>query len=112
MKWNVLIYDCNTKQIKEWNIFNHSSFASATKKLLDKCWSLKEFQDSLKRDLMYYFWSRTEYEVIVSAWPPMDGTERKIDIASQILMNWQHFTTYLWLTYKFKVPEAEDGECS
>ena len=39
---------------------------------------------------MYYFWSKCEYEVIVTGWPDTK-TERKIDIYQQIAANWEIF---------------------
>lgn len=39
----------------------------------------------------YYFWAKCEYEVIVSSWPPRDGSERKIDIYTQLKENWHIF---------------------
>jgi hypothetical protein len=49
----------------------------------------EEFKEFIKRWGMYRFWSRCEYEVILSAWPPTkDMSEaKKIDIWSQINMN-------------------------
>ena len=48
-------------------------------------------EERLKRLCMYYFWSKCEYEVIVSSWPSREGSERKIDIYSQLEANWPVF---------------------
>jgi len=45
----------------------------------------------LDRLCLYYFWSKCEYEVIVSAWPPRDGSDKKIDVYSQLKANWELF---------------------
>jgi hypothetical protein len=44
----------------------------------------------LHRKCMYYFWSKCEYEVIVTGWPDTK-TERKIDIYDQLDANWETF---------------------
>lgn len=61
-----------------------------------KCKSLDELieyavEKRLDHLCMYYFWAKCEYEVIVSAWPPKDGTDRKIDIYTQLKENWDIF---------------------
>lgn len=44
----------------------------------------------LRRKCQYYFWSKCEYEVIVTGWPDTK-TERKIDIYDQLDANWETF---------------------
>lgn len=52
-------------------------------------------KDALEQRLdlscIYYFWAKCEYEVIVSAWPSREHSERKIDIYSQLRANWEIF---------------------
>ena len=48
-------------------------------------------EQRLDRSCLYYFWAKCEYEVIVSAWPPREHSERKIDIYSQLGANWEIF---------------------
>jgi len=48
-------------------------------------------EQRLDRSCLYYFWSKCEYEVIVSAWPPREHSERKIDIYTQLGANWEIF---------------------
>lgn len=48
-------------------------------------------EQRLDRSCLYYFWSKCEYEVIVSAWPSREHSERKIDIYSQLCANWEIF---------------------
>ena len=74
---------------------------------------------------MSEYWSRCEYETVITSWPPhVDGKEidrlnkertehiekwgnfyctdvrlsvgEKIDVYSQVKLNWQHFINYLW----------------
>lgn len=44
----------------------------------------------LRHKCMYFFWSKCEYEVIVTGWPDTN-TEKKIDIYQQLDANWDIF---------------------
>ena len=39
------------------------------KKDLRKCKTKEEFAEKIKSHLMYYFWSKCEYEVVISSFP-------------------------------------------
>lgn len=65
MEWNVYYHDSNAKKIIEWNIFKHGSFRKETYDLLKSDLNKEEFIEQLKRSLIYYFWSKSEYEVLI-----------------------------------------------
>jgi hypothetical protein len=44
------------------------------------------FKEFIEHKAMWMFWSRCEYEIILSDWPP-SGVEEKWDIYRQIMMN-------------------------
>ena len=44
---------------------------------------------------MYYMWSKSEYEIIVSPWVGR-AEDIKIDVYSQVHMNWDRFVDYVW----------------
>lgn len=72
-----------------------------------KCKSLDDLieyavEKSLDRQCSYYFWAKCEYEVIVSAWPPKDGSDRKIDIYTQLRENWDIFKELVFRELKLK----------
>jgi hypothetical protein len=72
-----------------------------------KCKSLEELieysiERRLERLCMYYFWSKCEYEVIVSAWPPREGSEEKIDIYDQLKANWDLFRELVFKELKLR----------
>jgi hypothetical protein len=75
--------------------------------------------------LQYYYWSKSEYETIITSWPPYVEDEElnrlnsekekriqetgkfyraavnlnvgyKIDIYTQVMMNWDRFIDYIW----------------
>ena len=96
--WNVLYGDFNGRNIRTFNVYNHYSFANDIQKLTKKYKDNKEaFADELKKSLMYFFWSKCEWEVIVSHWPPKeDFHDAKIDVYDQVMMNWDIFLDYTW----------------
>ena len=72
-----------------------------------KCKSLDELIEysiemRLERLCMYYFWSKCEYEVIVSSWPPREGSEEKIDIYDQLKANWDIFKELVFKELKLR----------
>ena len=95
--WNVFMYDINKREIITYNIFNHAGFVEDIEKMRKNKITSVDFKDRLKQVLMYYFWAKCEYEVIVSAWPPNENVpEQKIDAYSQVMMNFDTFYRYLY----------------
>lgn len=66
MEWYVYIYDINKNEIKKFNVFNHWKSEEDTKKNLKKYKNKEEFSEQLRKDVMYYFWSKSEYELIIT----------------------------------------------
>lgn len=98
LEWNVIIEDFNRKEFVPYNIFNHSRFGRDVKEELDKVnWDKDKMRDIVQRELRYYFWSKCEYEVILSPWPPNDFNNhtKKIDVFWQVDMNLDRFCEYL-----------------
>ena len=54
----------------------------------------KEMVEFVKSNSMYQWWSRCEYEIIISDWPP-SGKEEKWDVYKQIKMNLDLITRVL-----------------
>ena len=126
MIWNVYCESFNNNSIIKYNIFNHKSFAKDVNKLLKENTIKDEFAEQLKRSLRYYFWGKSEYEVVITSWPvyinkeELDRTNieykeynnkwghypykinvspdvgKKIDIYSQVMLNWEQFVEYVW----------------
>lgn len=99
MQWNVYRGNFNSRKIETYNIFTYISFLGDCVKNAEKNRNDREaFMDTLRKDLMYYFWSKCEWEVIISHWPPSDHLQdEKVDVYSQVMMNWDIFSTYVWL---------------
>ena len=48
--------------------------------------TVEEFEDFIKKNSMYMYWGRCQYEVVLKSWPCGDN-EKKIDVHWQIMMN-------------------------
>lgn len=96
--WNVYIENINKRQIEIYNIFNHGGFKKDLKEINDEVKDNKdEFLDRLKRSLQYYYWSKCEWEIILSDWPPSKKfNDKKISVYDQVYNNWSIFSEYVW----------------
>ena len=104
MEWNVYYHDINAQKIIQWNIFKHGSFYKEVDDLLKSELDKEEFIERLRKSLMYYFWSKCEYEILVSPWVGRAG-DIKIDIYDQIMMNFDRFVDYVWSFKKFSLKD-------
>lgn len=96
LEWKVYYHDFNGKKIVPYNIFAHGGFLENCKKNAKK--NAKDeylFREQLKRDLMYYFWARCEWEIVLK---PLTGiaADEKIDVYDQVMLNWDAFCKYVW----------------
>ena len=96
MEWNVIYYDSNRREIRTFNIFSHGGFAKEIEKLSKQNLQRKIFDEVLKRQLMYYFWSKCEYEVVISPWVGDERASVKRDVYWQVMNNWTRFSDYVW----------------
>lgn len=100
--WNVIVGDFNSGKIIEYNIFNNYFFLNdciENVKLNDN--NKEMFCERLRKDVMYYFWSKCEWEVIIDHFPVSSYENnrfkcRKIDAYYQLQLNWNIFTNYVW----------------
>lgn len=100
-EWNVYYYDFNSRTIKVRNILKSQNvikaIIDATKKHSEK----EDFGEEIRKTLMYHFWARAEYEVLIRGWcSAKDEQEMKIDIYEQIKINWDAFLDYVWNSRK------------
>lgn len=124
--YNVYFEEFNDKKIVLYNIFDHGRFYDSLIKTKRKYKEdFDSFANEVKSNLMYCFWSKSEYEIILTSWPPYVESEEidrlynskkehidkygyfyrnyvnlmvaeKVDIYDQIIMNWDIFIKYLW----------------
>ena len=99
MVWNVYVEDTNRRDIAHYNIFNHYSFMEDAKNAYkDYKDDYEKFCDEIRRSLQQYFWSKCEWEVIISDWPPSkrEPVEVKVDVYDQVMQNQDIFFKYTW----------------
>ena len=83
-QFNVIIYNINREKFEPYNVMNF--FVDEYIEDKEKLTTFDEFKEFVKHKSMWMFWSRCEYEIILSDWPP-SGVEEKWDIHRQIMMN-------------------------
>lgn len=133
MVWNTYRANFNSRRIEIYNVFNHYSFYESVKKIIQKRLSKEDLSVALRREVRYYFWSRCEYEVTIAPFPAYIDDARlekmidqrddfyddygqypcvstvhldsamKVDIADQVLLNWDAFVDYVYKQYKPRV---------
>lgn len=76
--WNVIVE--NNRNIEQRNVFNYNwpFRARIYRAYRDFEDNFDEFSKAVKEALMHEYWSRTEYEIIISPWPShIDENELK-----------------------------------
>ena len=98
MEWKV--YCEHNGKIQPYNIFNHGSFAEYVNKWLKECKIREVFEERLKSELRYYFWSKCEWELIIEIaednriiLSPWIGNKDKvfIDVTDDRSFDWRNF---------------------
>ena len=103
-EWFVFIEDINRKRIKVYNIFEHKDFVEdcdgAWENYKNEHHDFSKFKEDIDSILMYYFWCKCEWEIILSNFPPSDSFQKKkIDVYQQVKMNWDKFIDYIFSYY-------------
>lgn len=104
LKWNVYRYNFNADKIEIYNVLSGKFFLEEIKKIMKKHRDKdrSEFSEALKREMMYHFWSRCEWELIIEITEdnhifliPWVGSrepdEVKIDVADDESFDWRGF---------------------
>lgn len=100
LSWKVKIYDCNANAIKDYDILKYRD--ELVRKLKKICVTKAQFSEMLNSELKYRYWSRAEYELIISIdetghiWlSPWCGCrnpeEVKIDVTDDASFDWEGF---------------------
>lgn len=88
-KFNVLIWDTNHRKFTPYDVLPYfrREYDELAKSKRPK--TREEWTEFVKRKGMYMYWSRCEWEIIVSEWPPYEKEDRsaKIDVWYQIEYN-------------------------
>jgi hypothetical protein len=125
----VYIENISQRKIEKYNVLNDSivkEIRKRTKGISDK----SVFAKIVEQILTYHYWSRAEWEIILTDWPSrisvseisrlnqeLDfyrkeynsspysltvnlATEEKVDVYDQVKLNWDIFINYLWENLK------------
>lgn len=103
LSWKVKNFDCNRQLIEDYDVLQYRE--EYIKKLKKKCATKEEFAVALKREFMYHYWSRAEYELIIRLTDdgriilrPWCGCknddEAEIDVTNREDFDWKGFAKY------------------
>ena len=99
MEWNVYVGGFNSREIEVDNVFDHPGVMQDIKKAARKYKDSErdKFEEELRTTLMYHFWSKCEWEIIIDHWPQHEGwNDKKVDVYEQVRLNWPIFCDYVW----------------
>lgn len=80
----VINFDINARKFEQYDVMPY--FVNGYKSAKQKPKTFDEFKKFVEDKSRYRFWSRCEYEIIVSDWPP-NGISEKWDVHRQLMMN-------------------------
>jgi hypothetical protein len=100
LSWHVKNFDCNKQVIEDYNILKYRE--DDIKKMKKKYTTKEEFDRALKSEMLYIFWSRSEYELIIRLtddgrvillpWCGSYNPEKQaIDVTNDTLFDWFGF---------------------
>lgn len=126
LSWKVYMENLNTRKIIEYDIFAGSYWRDRAAQLKREYPDRKIWEEAFSVELMSRFWCKSEYEIILTSWPPyievnqieelqkeveehkekwgrdlyhIDITPtvaEKIDIYDQLMLNKEVFFDYVW----------------
>ena len=76
-EFNVINYDINRKEFISYNIIPY--LVSCYNDTKDKPKTFDEFKEFIKKESMYQWWSRCEYEIVLSPWPYISSPSERYD---------------------------------
>lgn len=92
LEWNALMHSFNGHKFEYVNVLRGDLLDDIQKRMKEPC-TKKDIQDVVQRWAMWHYWSKVEYEFIVSS--VFGGDEEKIDVYMQLEMNIDRLTEYL-----------------
>lgn len=103
LTWNVYVYNFNNRGIETRNILGNGSviirdvLEKAKSEYKENVPDYDKFKEEVRNIVMYYYWAKCEWEVIISAWPPNENAkEEKVDVYSQVMLNFDIFYNYIY----------------
>lgn len=83
-QFNVIVWDFNKKEFTSYDVIPYLIRCYAESKNRPK--TLDGIKEFIRLQSMSQWWSRCEYEIILSDWPSQEK-EEKIDVHYQVMMN-------------------------
>ena len=127
LTYYVYVENINKKKIEKYNVLNDGIIDEFKKRIKEQdIVDKKQFSEMVEQVVMYHYWSKSEWEIVLTDWPPHIkleelsrlnnevekyksnyghepysltvklSTSEKIDVYDQIMMNWNIFVDYLW----------------
>lgn len=97
LSWYALFWDSNSQKVLYFNIFTHYIIDNLLKEIKKKTvYDRLTLKKHLTADFKYYFWSKAEFEFMISELGTCDHAE-KIDIWRQIEPNLDKIVDYVYL---------------
>lgn len=87
MKYNVILWDINKREFVSYDIFPYLKKAyQESKEREEEPKTFEEFKEFVRKESMYMWWGRCQYEILISDWPSQSKIE-KIDVYYQVMNN-------------------------
>ena len=104
LEWYALLIDFNSGNLEKVNVFCKDDVTEIKKlRRNGKIQNRLDLKIWLKSRFMRQYWSRTEYEMIVSPWPKTSvDNDIKIDVWNQLEPNLDRITDYVISTLGFR----------
>ena len=85
--FNVINFEFNSKTFESYDVMPYLINCYKNVKRKKECpKTFEDFKKFVESKSMYMYWSRCEYEIILSDWPGQN-INKKIDIHEQLMMN-------------------------
>lgn len=102
LSWKVKYFNCNRQVIEDYDILEHRQ--DFIKKLKKNCETKEIFADALRSEMMWRFWSKSEWELIIETtddnrvllkpWVGFYDSEKTIvDVTDDTTFDWRGFAT-------------------
>ena len=114
IEWYVLYYNINSRKLESINIISRKLIEDVYKQIKSgKITNKSNLREYLRKEFMYRYWSKSEYEILVTDWPPVtkkidkeswvsEKSLTKIDIYDQIKDNLDNITDLFILKMDIK----------
>lgn len=88
--FNVLLFEFNKNKPTYYDIMPYliSQYEKLSKRKKSNFHTFEDYKKFIQTELQYQYWSRCEYEFLISHWPQRDLKDvYKIDVYEQCMMN-------------------------